>query len=310
MKISGGIIIWQEQGGSTDIYSYDIAAGTQKPIAATTQNECCASIAGNRIVYSFYDGSSRRIALYDVASGAKQDIAQASTFSDPVVDGNTVVYDTDPGNLYLYDISTGETKELGTNSNGPSISGDDIVWGHDPDKAVYHYKISTKTTRVISPAGAKRIFPQVSNGTVVYQDYNCSGGTCDVYTYDLSAGTETKRIAISSGSNHGFSISDKKFVWSEGYNDSAVNYVYDLNTGVKTAFASAPSYKSTPWISGTRAVWLDGKYSGGQTYDVLWTDVAQLAAFSSPDSRTQLKQLAAIAKSLQEILGQVSRLLK
>ena len=309
-RISGNTIVWQENG---NIFSYDISSGAQKQITSSASNEYMPYVSGNRIVYGFYEGNSSGIKMYDLNANTEKIVIQGASsrsFSEPAIDGDNVVYEADNG-IYLYNLATGIEKKLASSSYNPAISGDDVVWEHQTDYVIWHYKISTGVTRSISPTN--RISPQISNGTVVYHAYYGSGGLWDVFTYNLASNTETKRTSIkemSSSSGVTFSISGSKFVWDQGYTTSSVNYVYDINTGVKTAFASASSYKSPPWISGNIAVWMDSKYSGAQTQDLLYVDLSQVVADSGSRIKSQEQDLAFVLKSLSSLLKKLQGALR
>lgn len=311
-RISGNKIVWQE-GPYPDIYLYDMSTGVTRQITSTPYTEAQPYISGNRIVYWFYDSSSAMagIKMYDLNTNTEQVVVQGAisrAFSAPAIDGDNVVYGADNG-IYLYNLATGVEKKLAASSSYyPAISGDDIVWEHQTDYVIWHYKISTGVIRSISPAG--RISPQVSNGTVVYYAVYGSGGSWDIFTYNLASNTETKRTTLKdsiSSSGGVFSISGNKFVWGQGNTTSAVIYVYDLNTGVKTALASASSYKERPWISGNIVVWMDSKYSGTQAYDLLYVDTSQVTAYSGSASE---KNLAYVLKSLSSVLQKLQEALK
>lgn len=252
------------------------------------------------------------IKVYDLAANTEQIIAQRTDlklFGETAVDGDKIVYEID-NNLYLYDLAVGQEKLLGNTSYRPSISGDDVVWEHHPDHAIYHHKISTNTTRIISPSGQQRVYPEVSNGIVVYQAYYGSNGMWDVFTYNLATNIETKVTTKSEGSGGSeiFSISGKNIVFQEGYGTSAVNYVYNLDTNIKTAITNVSAKKSTPWISGNRAVWTDSRYQNQMQVspnDVLSVDISQISS-SLPSS----SYLAAIVESLLRILKTLEELKK
>jgi len=51
--IDGNYIVFTDNRlGNSDIYLYDIAAGTETPIAATEEEELLNDISGNKVVYT------------------------------------------------------------------------------------------------------------------------------------------------------------------------------------------------------------------------------------------------------------------
>lgn len=195
----------------SDIYLYDIPNGTSKKISS---NGFSPSISGNYIVwYSNNNG----IMLYDIAIDKTTEITTHGTvgtpggFVRPRVYSNTVVYEADangkPGDLYLYDIPSGQSSKIGFGLM-PRIYGDYVIWsaGFGNTDPITLYQISTQTQKVIGSGKAGEIY----SDTVVYW----SAVDNEVHLYTISSGKTLTGFG-NGGVFTGPDIYEKTLVWAD-----------------------------------------------------------------------------------------------
>jgi beta propeller repeat protein len=129
-------------GDTSQIYVYDIT--TKKAIDVSQYGDNTAShICGNKVIWSDFYTRLGNIRMYDLATKKQKevttgdDMAGYDTGGATDISGKTVVYlkhnnlmQMDLGNVYVYDITTGKSKQLssGNTAQTPAISGNVVVW--------------------------------------------------------------------------------------------------------------------------------------------------------------------------------------
>lgn len=212
----------------------------------------------------FNPGAGGTIYLFDINSSTTTFIGGGT---QPRIDGDNVVYQKfpSPRDIYLYNISTGQTTLISTNGDSwPYISGNDIVY--QGGNTLYHYGLNSEIETVLVSTTVP-FRGSLSGGIVAYDERRdgLGGQDHDAYVYTLSTGIEKRLTSQSGGELGNISISGNRVVWTD--TDDYNLYLYDLTTEQLTQLTSDPSQQYHSYIDGNRIVWADGRDSGSGTTD-------------------------------------------
>ena len=210
-RSNGTAVVWQDFTNNPvwGISLYDLLqgpSGAPDPILANpAYDQKNPDISGDYIVYENWSGGRSDIYLY---FGSNHTAVRISAFSNddlnPSVDGTRVVWQrtnetTGYTAVYLYDLATGETRQLTPpgavfNQVNPRISGAIVVVQDDRmggDAQVYAYRLTASPPTeqwITSGSASMKINPAVSGNRVVWEDYrNGIGDDSDVYLNTLGA---------------------------------------------------------------------------------------------------------------------------
>ena len=186
----------------------------------------------------------------------------------PVVSGDRIAwvdYRGGTGEIYLYDILTGEEQRIspeGAMCEGPDIAGDRILWrvynestgGYDLDIL----DLAGGEHTLITSGGVDHANPDIDGTRVVWDDMRA--GNTDIYLSHLTTGEETQ-ITSGPDEENNPAISGDRIVWQVCDWDDCDLYLYDLATeGEAMSIGSEPEYQSGPVISGAVVAWLNGPF--------------------------------------------------
>jgi beta propeller repeat protein len=210
-RTNGTAVVWQDFTNNPvwGISLYDLLqgpSGAPDPILANpAYDQKNPDISGDYIVYENWSGGRSDIYLY---FGSNHTAVRISAFSNddlnPSVDGTRVVWQrtnetTGYTAVYLYDLATGETRQLTPpgavfNQVNPRISGAIVVVQDDRmggAAQVYAYRLTASPPTeqwITSGSASMKINPAVSGNRVVWEDYrNGIGDDSDVYLNTLGA---------------------------------------------------------------------------------------------------------------------------
>ena len=129
-------------GRYSQIYVYDIT--TKKAIDVSQYGDNTAShIYGNKVIWSDFYTRLGNIRMHDLATKQQKEVTTGDymtgydTGGATDISGNRIVYlkhndlmQMDLGNVYVYDITTGKSKQLssGNTAQTPAISGNAVIW--------------------------------------------------------------------------------------------------------------------------------------------------------------------------------------
>jgi beta propeller repeat protein len=129
-------------GDTPQIYVYDIT--TKKAIDVSQYGDNIAShIYGNKVIWSDFYTRLGNIRMYDIATRQQKEVTTGDyktgydTGGATDISGNRIAYlkhndlmQMDLGNVYVYDIATGKSKQLssGNTAQTPAISGNVVIW--------------------------------------------------------------------------------------------------------------------------------------------------------------------------------------
>lgn len=195
--------------------------------------------------------------------------------------------------IFLYDIATGKTSQITSNTAGqisPKVWGDYIVWqdnrndsvkDKDPEWDIYLYIISSNEEKLITMAQGVHTNPSINDNKIVWEDGrnfkgqkelrwggNVPENNTDIYMYDIRTGKEE---AIASGSLQECNptVYGNYIAWEDrNMNGFAAEiYLYDLNKKEKIRVTDDKFDQSRPKLFGSYMVWEDER-NGTSTNDV------------------------------------------
>ncbi len=164
------------------------------------------------------------ISLFAAADGAG--IMQIT--KNPAYQGRPSVYENyvvwqdgrnGDADIYLYDISTGEEKQISNSSTHdefPRIYGIYVVWmGYVPPYRsriwqIYLYDITNGETRHVSPTSKHQTYPAIYENKVYWNDFRNSNQ--DIFMYDLDTEQEWQ-ITSNAIDQQGASIFEDDLIW-------------------------------------------------------------------------------------------------
>lgn len=132
LEMSGDIIVWDDgrnwDNTLSDIYMFNIATGTEKPLVVVNERQENPEVSGNLVVYSNWT-DKKKIYVYDLDTGKDTAIPTNHRAETVDIDGKRVVYDDFiTGGTVMYDLSSGKDVIIMADGDLPRISGDNIVY--------------------------------------------------------------------------------------------------------------------------------------------------------------------------------------
>ena len=196
-SVSGTRVVWQdERAGSweTDIYMYDLATGVETPVCTESSKQERPDIDGDWAVWvdnrggTYVGGSPTKNDIYakNVVTGEERrltfdenDVVQGS----PAISGNRIVYSGNYGGVWLYDLATGQTRQLSGEGGSPDINGDKVVWrtsaAGGANRQVWLYDLATETSQEVTTGTGQVYSPKISANNIVWTDDR--NGNRDIY---------------------------------------------------------------------------------------------------------------------------------
>jgi beta propeller repeat protein len=195
--------------------------------------------------------------------------------------------------IFLYDIATGKTRQITTNTAGqikPKVWGDYIVWqdnrndsvkDKNPEWDIYLYNMSSDEEKLITTAPGIHTNPSINDNKVVWEDgrnfmgkkelrwgENVPENNTDIYMYDIKTGKE-EAIAQGPLQECNPTVYGNYIAWEDrnakGF--PAEIYLYDLNKKEKIRVTDDKFNQSEPKLLGKYLVWTDER-NGTSTNDV------------------------------------------
>ncbi|GLX65705.1 hypothetical protein [Paenibacillus glycanilyticus] len=260
--LDGDILVARNKSGLTVT---DLAAN--KPLASIpVKQDVGFDISGNYLVWS--------------------DLRNEET---PI--GELGSYDVANADVFLYDLSTGEERQLTTDPSAqinPKISGNYVVWMDNASDAAKDYpsdwqlvlfNVKTGEQKTITTGKGGHTNPDIDAGKVVWENgsrvtdrglragENVPENNTDISLYSIDTGV-TVSIAAEDYKEARPQISGNIVTW-EVFNGSYSGdiFVHDLATGETDQLTHLKENQRTPVVSGHIVAWMDER-NGSSTHDV------------------------------------------
>jgi beta propeller repeat protein len=246
-------------------------------------------IRGNYLVWQGQVGGDWEVFLYNVVTeeGPVQVTDNSHDDISPQTDGNYLVWlgfgdpDSDVfvpgGEIFLYEISTGETTRITTDSNVdslPQIADGKVAWAShvvgdsvEPGE-IFLYDISTGVTEQLTYNTLDDSSPRIDDQSVVWVQADVTGLT-SLFIHHLGNGTEPVPegfIWTDSPQNDG----NLSVLTRYDGNDREI-FVQSANIGIDEQITDNDFEDIHPRISGNRIAWMAGKARDREIYLATYT---------------------------------------
>ena len=177
--------------------------------------------------------------------------------------------------IYMYDISTGDSGLLHFGGSRPAIYEDKVVWidhreGYfNPDIYLYDLTIEEDTPICANPYEQRG--PDIYGNKVIWRDGR--NGSYDIYMYDLATGGEIP-ICTASSDQRDIGIYEDRIVWRDSRSGNSDVYLYDLYVGEERQITSDIAAVIEPAIFEDKIVWCDWRNGGGNS-DIYMYDLTE-----------------------------------
>ena len=180
----------------------------------------------------------------------------------PYTESDYVVWDSDTediSGIYLYQISTGITTQIGNEGLLPKVSGNHVIWSGCG--GVCLYQIDTGTTRSIADASME--YPQepyIDGDNIVWS--SDLDGDVEIYRYQISTDTKTQITNNSTVEYYPY-IQGDSIVWAGMTNGHDEIFLHRISTGTTTQISNNEfELNWWPQPSGDYVVWFGDDYDG------------------------------------------------
>jgi len=275
--VSGDRIVWTDRrSGTYDIYAYDIAAATERPICTAYRGQVHPDIDGDLIVWADDRGGSGwsvryDLFMYDLSTDDETRVVFASGRQfNPAIHGTWIAWTDDSDDAtHMMDVTdpTSETVWAAGWPNPPDIWGTRAVCLEKGDNFVpnvYLYDLATATEQVITNTEGFKQNVRICGDRVVWDERR--NGNWDIFMYDLATETEI-RLTNDPADQIAPAISEAAVVWVDKRDDPDGDiYLYDLSLGTTLPLVTEPHAQSEPDIDGNRVVWTDTRNGNKDIY--------------------------------------------
>ena len=203
--VSARYVVWFEaaRGGasSAEVWTYDTATRRRRRVAGVDDVLSLPSAFGSRAVWCTARNGQSRIVGVDLMSG--KDLAVASEYGQPVIDGSLVVWARSTGgglsSFVVADLTQGRTWTVAPSGFGSAaeltgldLSGRVLVWGQKVAQTgtgrIVAQSVDTGAASVVAETGAKATAPSVDGDIVVWAEPTPDGAASRVMGRRLSGG--------------------------------------------------------------------------------------------------------------------------
>ena len=258
--IDGDRIAWiDERHVGSDVYLYEIAAGTETRITSGTAVPLWPDISGDRIVWEDNRSGEPEVWLYDTVAGTEARIAGGAV---PAIDGNLVVWLDRQAGIRTMNLTDGTIANVSSGpvqgdplAVSPDVSGGTIVWADN-----YTVFVSRDGTESVAlrNGNVRQWCPAISGDRIVWSE--ATTGSTSLVIHNLTTGEEVRVAGGPPGVAVYPDISGDLVVW-QNFTAKAINDIHllDLATGETRQVTDDGAWLYSPRVSGDRVVWTDNR---------------------------------------------------
>lgn len=211
--ISKKYAVWMVEGAET-VTLYHLDKGTQTQIGDNESEKNNPKVDGDYIVWLDSRDGGSDVYLYDIAKKRETRLSSGSASVDGLEIADKKVVWTDNGDVYLYNISTGETEIVSAigQATNPTVSSAYVAWedGRNGNDDIYFYDIKKKQEKAAVTAIGDQGSPSISSNHIVYE-HQTSG---DLYAYSISNG-RTKQLTDDSNDQSHVHLYQDEYVYAD-----------------------------------------------------------------------------------------------
>jgi beta propeller repeat protein len=277
----------------TLVLGHNVSAEAANRVTRNSYEDSSPHIKGNYVVWQGHIDCDWEIILYDVSTGQCPVRITQNDFDDisPQTDGNYVVWlgFSQPdggvflpgGEIFLYDISTGLTTRITSDTNVdsyPQIADGRVVWAShvagdsvEPGE-IFLYEIATGVTVQLTNNALDDHSPRINDQSVVWVRADVTGAT-SLFIHHIGNGTEPAPDGFvweDTSQKDG----DVKVLTRYDGNDREI-FTLNLNLGVYDQITNNNFEDRSPVISGGIIAWLGNK---GEASEIYTTGAAPVSA--------------------------------
>lgn len=247
--VEAGRLAWigQDETG-WGIYVHDSLWGWNAVRKVSSEGDDWGSVTlgGDLVVWTTHLPGPYAIKLEHIPSGEERDVAFPTTDGMEVsTDGRYIAWAdkagaSAPGDVFLYDFRSGQTKQLTNDALDESmciVDGGYVVWQReslaDPDNKVEILAYDTRTAQitVLTTHALRYRGFALDAGRVAWLQHDFTHS--DIFVHDLASG-QGKIVVATPTSKSFLGLHGDKLVWSDGWNDSFETCVVDLDDPTPT----------------------------------------------------------------------------
>jgi beta propeller repeat protein len=180
----------------------------------------------------------------------------------PYVDGDYAVWTSnnqDTTKIYLHQISTGITTQIGNEGLLPKVSGNHVIWSGCGGICLYHIDIGT-TTNIEDASMEYPQEPFIDGDNIVWS--SDLDDDVEIYLYQISTGTKTQITNNSTVEYYPY-IQGDSIVWAGMTNGHDEIFLHQISTGTTTQISNTEfELNWWPQPSGDYVVWFGDDYDG------------------------------------------------
>jgi beta propeller repeat protein len=248
--LSGDYLVYEDwqPNASVELRAYDFRTGAGFPITndVITGSETAPAISGHRVVYGSNRETGGGVFLYDLISGVEMPLEQQDPpwitarrdSNHPDISGSRVVWQerwsglptADDTDIMLYDLSTGERRQLTTDTKeqtNPAIDGNYVVYEdmRHGNREIYLYDLSTnQETRITNDPNEQRR-PRIADGVIVWVDDRHQPYGTEIYAHEIATGKQY-RITEDSFIQGSPTTSGGRIIWQDSRYDQTELYMF------------------------------------------------------------------------------------
>lgn len=253
------------------------------------------------IVWQVYDGTRRRIRLYDLESGQGSFLSPSGELgSFPAISERYVTY-LRARDIIVYDLFTRAGRAVTTSTTGkhwPNMYRRDrrtrVVWEEGPggqNGDIFLYDSKDRSITQIAPRPAHQSSPHIYDNRIVWEE-RLPDTNPDIFMYEIDTGVETRLTNLPTP-EYRPAIFEDMVVWIGEEEGEHHLFVYNISDGQTTRVTQHPgAWPDFPDIDGDRIVWQDKRDDHWDIYALNLADMeeVQITSESGDQKRPRISQ--------------------
>lgn len=274
--IWGDTVVWTDWRGSSglDIWTYNIKTKKESLLISNPNNQRVYGIWKDKIIYRDENTTPASMKVFNMKTRQYTQIATGDDVVGGAVFGDNAFYvdGAGGGNLYTYNLVTGESRFLTNNVYVPKVWCDKIVWTVHLGGGNYGIKgydlVNDTAFDISSKNDGYQSAPDIFEDMVVWLD--SSDGKSRIMEKHLISGSERVVVEVEGTRLSYPMISNQYITWVDNMGAGAHDIYAYSNVGNKilrlSDFGPQQSSPTIPDLSGNTVVWMSWHTGNGDIY--------------------------------------------